>query len=130
MDPPWPGSEETRGGATPPILLSFTICRGDGSRSACGSRLPSALRSVIRTRGPVVAGRQRYGRLTLTFSNPQNGKSVTTHNESQVIRITYNEDGSFDTAYRTGVIFAFTAPGVGEIITYTGDLNRTTKRRG
>lgn len=63
-----------------------------------------------------------YGQLTLTFTNPENGKNVVTHNESQMIRITYDEDGSFDTIYRTGVIFAFTAPGVGTVLMQVGRL--------
>lgn len=63
-----------------------------------------------------------YGQLTLTLSNPETGRSVVTHNESQMIRITYDEDGAPDVAYRTGVIFAFTAPGVGRVLMQVGRL--------
>jgi hypothetical protein len=63
-----------------------------------------------------------FGQLTLTFSNPENGKTVVTHNETQMIRITYDEDGSPDLIYRAGVIFAFTAPGMGTVLMQVGRL--------
>jgi hypothetical protein len=65
-----------------------------------------------------------FGQLTLTFTNPANGKSTTTHNESQVIIVDWLPDGSRETVRRMGVSFAFTYPGQGVILLQTGFFER------
>jgi hypothetical protein len=61
-----------------------------------------------------------FGQLTLTFTNPTNGKSAVTHNESQVIIVDWQADGSRETVRRMGVAFAFTYPGLGVILLQVG----------
>jgi hypothetical protein len=61
-----------------------------------------------------------YGQLTLTLANPANGKSTTTHNESQAIVVDWLADGSRETVRRMGISFAFTYPGAGVILLQTG----------
>ena len=65
-----------------------------------------------------------YGQLTLTLTNPANGKSTITHNESQVIIVDWQPDGSRETVRRMGVSFAFTYPGQGVILLQTGYFER------
>ena len=65
-----------------------------------------------------------YGQLTLTFTNPANGKSTVTHNESQVIIVDWQADGSRETVRRMGVAFAFTYPGLGVILLQVGYFER------
>jgi hypothetical protein len=65
-----------------------------------------------------------FGQLTLTFTNPANGKSTTTQNESQVIIVDWLPDGSRETIRRMGVSFAFTYPGQGVILLQTGFFER------
>jgi hypothetical protein len=61
-----------------------------------------------------------YGPLTLTFTNPANGKSTVTHNESQVVIVDWQADGSRETVRRMGVAFAFTEPGYGVLLLQVG----------
>jgi hypothetical protein len=61
-----------------------------------------------------------FGQLTLTFTNPANGKSTVTHNESQVIIVDWQADGSRELVRRMGVAFAFTYPGQGVILLQVG----------
>jgi hypothetical protein len=65
-----------------------------------------------------------FGQLTLTFTNPANGKSTVTHNESQVIIVDWRPDGSRATVRRMGVSFAFTYPGDGVVLLQTGYFER------
>lgn len=65
-----------------------------------------------------------FGQLTLTLSNPANGKEVVTHNESQVIVVDWLPDGSRESIRRMGVTFAMTAPGFGVVFLNTGLLTR------
>jgi hypothetical protein len=65
-----------------------------------------------------------FGQLTLTFTNPANGESTVTHNESQVIIVDWLPDGSRETVRRMGVSFAFTYPGQGVILLQTGYFER------
>jgi len=65
-----------------------------------------------------------HGQLTLTFTNPANGKSVITHNESQVIIVDWQPDGSRETVRRMGVTFAFTYPGAGHVLLQVGYFER------
>jgi hypothetical protein len=65
-----------------------------------------------------------FGQLTLTFTNPANGKSTTTHNESQVIIVDWLPDGSRETVRRMGVSFAFTYPGEGVVLLQSGYFER------
>jgi hypothetical protein len=65
-----------------------------------------------------------FGQLTLTFTNPANGKSTVTHNESQVIIVDWLPDGSREMVRRMGVSFAFTYPGQGVILLQTGYFER------
>jgi hypothetical protein len=65
-----------------------------------------------------------FGQLTLTFTNPANGKSTVTHNESQVIIVDWLPDGSRETVRRMGVSFAFTYPGQGVVLLQTGFFER------
>ena len=58
------------------------------------------------------------------LTNPANGKSTTTHNESQVIIVDWLPDGSRETVRRMGVAFAFTYPGEGIILLQTGYFER------
>jgi hypothetical protein len=53
-----------------------------------------------------------FGQLTLTFTNPANGKSTITHNESQIIIVDWQADGSRETVRRMGVAFAFHRTGL------------------
>ncbi|HET9758031.1 MAG TPA: hypothetical protein VFP66_16135 [Candidatus Limnocylindrales bacterium] len=48
---------------------------------------------------------------TLTFTNPANGKSKLTHNESQVTIVDWQPDRTRQTVRRMGLTFAFTYPG-------------------
>jgi hypothetical protein len=63
-----------------------------------------------------------FGQLTLTMWNPANGKTVVTHNESQVIVVDWLPDGSREAIRRTGVTFAMTYPGSGVVFLNTGAL--------
>ena len=63
-----------------------------------------------------------YGQLTLTLWNPANGKTVITHNESQVIIVDWLPDGSRKSIRRIGVTFAWTYPGAGIVLLNTGYL--------
>jgi hypothetical protein len=63
-----------------------------------------------------------YGQLTLTITNPANGKTVTTQNESQVIIVDWLPDGSREQIRRIGISFAFTYPGSGVVMLNTGYL--------
>jgi hypothetical protein len=65
-----------------------------------------------------------FGQLTLTFTNPANGKSTTSHNETQVIIVDWLPDGSRETVRRMGVSVAFTYPGQGVILLQTGFFER------
>ena len=65
-----------------------------------------------------------FGQLTLTLTNPANGKSTITHNESQVIIIDWAADGSREMVRRMGVSFAFTYPGAGVILLQVGYFER------
>jgi hypothetical protein len=65
-----------------------------------------------------------FGQLTLTFTNPANGKSTTTHNDTQVIIVDWLPDGSRETVRRMGVSVAFTYPGQGVILLQTGFFER------
>lgn len=65
-----------------------------------------------------------FGRLTLTLTNPANGKSAVTHNESQVIIVDWAADGSREKVRRMGVSFAFTYPGAGVILLQVGYFER------
>jgi hypothetical protein len=65
-----------------------------------------------------------FGQLTLTFTNPANGKSTVTHNESQVIIVDWQADGSREMVRRMGVSFAFTYPGLGVILLQVGYFER------
>jgi hypothetical protein len=65
-----------------------------------------------------------FGPLTLTFTNPEGGKSTITHNESQVIIVDWQPDGSRETVRRMGVSFAFTYPGEGTILLQIGYFER------
>jgi hypothetical protein len=63
-----------------------------------------------------------YGQLTLTITNPANAKTVTTHNESQVIIVDWLPDGLRERIRRIGISFAFTFPGSGVVMLNTGYL--------
>ena len=63
-----------------------------------------------------------YGQLTLTITNPANGKAVMTQNESQVIIVDWLPDGSRKQIRRIGISFAFTYPGAGMVLLNTGFL--------
>jgi hypothetical protein len=65
-----------------------------------------------------------FGQLTLTLTNPANGKSSITHNESQVIIVEWAADGSREKVRRMGVSFAFTYPGAGVILLQVGYFER------
>ena len=65
-----------------------------------------------------------FGQLTLTLTNPANGKSTVTHNESQVIIVDWAADGSREMVRRMGVSFAFTYPGAGVILLQVGYFER------
>jgi hypothetical protein len=65
-----------------------------------------------------------FGQLTLTLTNPANGKSTVTHNESQVIIVDWAADGSREKVRRMGVSFAFTYPGMGVILLQVGYFER------
>jgi hypothetical protein len=63
-----------------------------------------------------------FGQLTLTLWNPANGKTVVTHNESQVIIVDWLADGSRESIRRAGLTFAMTYPGAGAVFLNVGVL--------
>lgn len=62
------------------------------------------------------------GPLTLTATNPANGKSTTTQSQTFVDFVTFNPDGSVASESLNGLIYNFVAPGLGTILHSTGRL--------
>jgi hypothetical protein len=70
---------------------------------------------------------QFQGALTVTWTNPQTGISLESHEASAMI-IYYNPDGSFQKLMNQGLTFMVTVPGAGEPILV--DVGRIVIQRG
>lgn len=70
---------------------------------------------------------QFQGALTVTWTNPVNGKSLSSHEASSLI-IYYNPDGSFQKLMNQGLTFMVTVPGAGAPV--LADVGRIVIERG
>jgi hypothetical protein len=70
---------------------------------------------------------QFRGALTVTWTNPLTGKSLSSHQASSLI-IYYNADGSFEKLMNQGLTFMVTVPGVGQPL--LADVGRIVIERG
>jgi len=70
---------------------------------------------------------QFQGSLMVTWTNPENGRSLESHEASTII-VYYNPDGSFQKLMNQGLTFMVTVPGAGKPLLM--DVGRIVIERG
>ncbi|HKY54104.1 MAG TPA: hypothetical protein VJM08_07365 [Anaerolineales bacterium] len=70
---------------------------------------------------------QFQGALTVRWTNPENGRSLESH-EASSLMIYYNPDGSFKKLMNQGLTFMVTVPGAGQPL--MADVGRIVIERG